>query len=402
MHEWIEIASKTDVDGPFNITPIREHCSKRAPTPGLVFTCNKANGGIGNVRNQLLGCIRYAIEAGGGVVLPRPVVRAANLIRTGTGITADFSYMFDKEHFTKTMAEACPNFKIYESADGLKKLPNMLYPQSLGGPVLYGQVISQPEHWRERFDIWLRNETTTFGIAIPSEETPLLIEFDQTLLLRQPVEFDGAEFKNSFGRILQLRPDIRKLASTAIYELGRRFALDLDPKAQIHSNAYFGAHLRTEKDAVRVWDDSNFDTQSDQYIAEALKMESSVMYVATGSAEELAKMEEKAWTKAGINVTSKFALLNDADSKYLTNMTWDQQALVDYEILLKSSYFGGFIRSTFAWNIALRRHILSAVENPYPEKAFGLIDEYSHIYGEHDFKRRKIPWTTAIQWSMWP
>ncbi|KAI9729517.1 MAG: hypothetical protein M1818_008489 [Claussenomyces sp. TS43310] len=397
--KFVEIVSSTDVDGPFDTTPLKELCSKKVPTPGLVFTCNKANGGIGNVRNQLLGCIRYAIEAGGGLVMPRPVVRAKNLIKTGTGITTDFEYFFDKKHFISVVKEACPNLKIYESEEGLNRLPDVLYPQTLGGEIVMGQIISEPEWWRERFDVWLSNQTRTIGM--PTEQDPLLIEFDQTLLLRQPVNADGAQFRDTFGRILQHRTDIRQLAATTLYQLAQQFQIPLDPTASIHAEGYFGAHLRTEADALRAFGDADFNTQSDQYIEQARSANLSVLYVATGSPDELAKMAVKAWSQAGLNVTSKYQLLPPADAMYLKNMSWDQQALVDYEILLKASSFGGFVKSTFAWNIALRRHIVSKVDDPYPGNIC-FLDEFSHIYGEHDYKRRKNPWTATIPYAMWP
>ncbi len=63
--------------------------------------------------------------------------------------------------------------------------------------------------------------------------------------------------------------------------------------------------MRTEKDALRVWDDASYDMQSDIYIHQTVERKLSVMYVSSGSAEELAKIEEKAWGPAGINVTSK-------------------------------------------------------------------------------------------------
>lgn len=63
--QFIEEASAWDIDGPFNEVPLRDLCRIKAWQPGLVFKCDDAFGGIGNVRNIILTCIRYAIEAGG-------------------------------------------------------------------------------------------------------------------------------------------------------------------------------------------------------------------------------------------------------------------------------------------------------------------------------------------------
>lgn len=49
----------------YNGTAVRELCSKAEWREGLVVSCDKIAGGIGNLKMRLLGCARYAIEAGG-------------------------------------------------------------------------------------------------------------------------------------------------------------------------------------------------------------------------------------------------------------------------------------------------------------------------------------------------
>lgn len=64
-HEFIQAASAWEIDGPFNDKPLRDLCMSKSWQPGLVFKCDDAFGGVGNIRNIILTCIRYAIEAGG-------------------------------------------------------------------------------------------------------------------------------------------------------------------------------------------------------------------------------------------------------------------------------------------------------------------------------------------------
>jgi hypothetical protein len=49
----------------FDGTALAELCSSKEFNDGLIFRCDPAEGGIGNVRNIILNCLRYAIEAGG-------------------------------------------------------------------------------------------------------------------------------------------------------------------------------------------------------------------------------------------------------------------------------------------------------------------------------------------------
>ncbi len=62
---FVETAINTEIDGPFDRRPLASLCQKAKWTDNLIFSCGAPQGGIGNVRNVFLNCVRYAIEAGG-------------------------------------------------------------------------------------------------------------------------------------------------------------------------------------------------------------------------------------------------------------------------------------------------------------------------------------------------
>ncbi len=62
---WIQTAMRTQIDGKQDIRPVAELCSRVKWTEGLILHCPNSQGGVGNVRNKILGCLRYAIEMGG-------------------------------------------------------------------------------------------------------------------------------------------------------------------------------------------------------------------------------------------------------------------------------------------------------------------------------------------------
>jgi len=92
--------------------------------------------------------------------------------------------------------------------------------------------------------------------------------------------------------------------------------------------------------------------------------------------------------------TSKLQLLHGDDLELLQSLSWDQQGLVDFLVMLKSSSFAGIEQSSFAWNIALKRHILSQDAN-YLNNGEALQDEYSMLLGE-------VGASSFIGESMWP
>jgi hypothetical protein len=53
------------VEGVLDTAPIRSKCDSTKFQEGLVWHCAAVVGGIGNVGNELLNCVLYAMEAGG-------------------------------------------------------------------------------------------------------------------------------------------------------------------------------------------------------------------------------------------------------------------------------------------------------------------------------------------------
>jgi hypothetical protein len=170
----------------------------------------------------------------------------------------------------------------------------------------------------------------------------------------------------------------------------------LSPAEGITPHAFMGAHLRTEIDAMAGgW--TGYDTQATIYINQALSANLSTIYVTSGNSDHITKFRKHASTKS-LNVTTKHDLLSGNDLDELKRLTWDQQVLVDYEVLLRSSTFGGIAESSFAWNIVFRRNKLTWKESKEYLNGDGgptFEDGLSWLYGP--------PGRLALcAYSMWP
>lgn len=77
---FIEEAMETEIDGSFNNRTIVELCKTRQWTDGLIVKCDAPEGGVANVRNVVLNCVRYAIEAGGSFPFPSPFLFSFSII----------------------------------------------------------------------------------------------------------------------------------------------------------------------------------------------------------------------------------------------------------------------------------------------------------------------------------
>jgi len=68
---FVEQFLKNEIDGVYNSNPLRNMCAdkKRKYQPGLVIQCNPPIGGFGNIKNMMLNCLRFSLEAGGELAL---------------------------------------------------------------------------------------------------------------------------------------------------------------------------------------------------------------------------------------------------------------------------------------------------------------------------------------------
>jgi hypothetical protein len=368
---------------PINSESIKSVCGDTRWNESLVFTCDESVGGIGNIRNSILNCVRYAISAGAGLVVPSIVLRnSSDISYIRTGVKTDMSFMFDTQHFIESLRLSCPSMPIYNS---IPSIPNYekahnhipLIPESIVGYVPK-TGLSQPEEWRSTFYNWLLQYQDT-----PDTTRPTIVELGRSYL-QYPIYSDGEGFALSFGGILKIRSDARRLATKTLTNLAETYSFDADLSAPFLPNSFFGVHLRTEKDAAEGWPApdwvySRYDTQSKLYLEQAPRSSPAVIYVASGDLNEVAKFASDAAAR-NMSVTTKFDHLSGQDLEDLTNLAWDQQALVDFLVMMKAADFAGIAHSSFAWNIALKRHQY-AQKKDHLDGPQMLSDELSQMYG---------------------
>lgn len=63
--QFIQAILDNEIDGDFDPKAMREVCARTKWNEQLIFVCGAPQGGLGNIRNVFLTCVRYAIEAGG-------------------------------------------------------------------------------------------------------------------------------------------------------------------------------------------------------------------------------------------------------------------------------------------------------------------------------------------------
>jgi hypothetical protein len=374
-----------DFNGEYVGWPLERVCNETKYQPGLVFMCDNNSGGVGNIRNFILTCVRYAIDAGAtGIILPKIQRRSeTDLANIFTTSLQPFEYFFDEEHFRYALGTHCPRLTIYNETVDIPNSQNKteikdFYPKDLNSPD-GGDTRGRNRHldmFRTKLDKWLSGTNRA-----PKVEKPLTIRFKWATFFEWSAYRDGPEFAATFGDVLRIRKDIAELAAVTLAKMSK-FA-GSDPYAEevpTLKAPYLGVHLRSESDALDFWPD--FHTQTNGYLEAANDTNLRHAYLACGNATESKRFADEAWNQLQLKVTSKLDLLNGDDLKRLQALSWDQQALVDFLVLSKSTHFTGCSFSSFAMNIAYKRHLMTGGIMTRQWKSPG--DAYSTLVGRSD------------------
>jgi len=189
---------------------------------------------------------------------------------------------------------------------------------------------------------------------------------------------------------------VQQLAARALTELTKRFNLPPTPRTGIARNAFIGVHIRSEIDAVNVGYTS-YELQEEAYLHHINNTALRAIYAASGNTTSLDLFSRKAETLSpSAQVVTKMDLLSDDDLQYLSTLTWDQQALVDYLILERSSLFLGVSDSSFSWGLVYSRQSLSDrglcnITEPQLQEGMEYQDNLSVIWGTpRDWHRYKL------------
>lgn len=384
---------------PLNEPAIRKVCEETKWNQSLAFTCFESTGGIGNVRNSMLNCIRYTIHAGGTLVLPQIVQRLeGNTAIVKGGPMGDFSYLFDLKHFLDSINLSCPQLKIHMTvADAVShaKLAQDTTPTELrvkpedltGESRIPREGIPHPEKWREQFYTWL-DKWFSEHEKEKNSTSLVIVNLDRSYMT-YPIFSAGKEFAQSFASMLQFRNDTRILATKTLHALAKKLSLKADLRQPILRNAYVGIHLRTEWDARAAWGFPYwyyglYDNQLRVFLEQAPRSESKAIYLASGEKTQVSQFKKDVAAlepPRNYDVFTKFDILKGDELEELRNLNFDQQAIIDYLILLKASDFAGVAHSSFAWTIALKRHQYASRQENYLDAPEFFDDDLSKLYG---------------------
>jgi hypothetical protein len=286
------------------------------------FTVNPQ--GAMNLRNSMLTCVRWAIDGGMGLIMPRIAVRNPEDI-IWFDHWEDYSYLFDENGLRATLGEECPQLKIYDTYHKVSKQVN----STAGGFTHYA-----PGSFRKHVDELIAsvpNYSKDDSIVIWENEPLFGFYFDK----------ESKNVHKSLSKAVNFRPDLLAIASVVISLLPKNFV---------------GMHLRCERDTGAY----NYSTQVTPML-EMMKQNFThidTIYVAVGT-PEIEEQFRADMNAHNLKVISKSSLLSSDKQtglqEKMSNLGFDQQGVIDYQVLIQSDYFFGVGISSFAFGVAFER-----------------------------------------------
>ncbi|KAF3918429.1 hypothetical protein ABW21_db0201191 [Orbilia brochopaga] len=322
------------------------------------MSCRHNIGGLMNVRNSMLNCIRYAIAAGvSGLVLPKLEIRDSqdlSILRTGNYRNMD--YYYDIASFKTVMQASCNQLKLFDEIEDIKNfgyanMPDLIHMHSLMGQYNKNWRNQRPDKFRQKFDGFIQALSKP-----PSEKSPVIVRLDDKILFSFPPHDDVPHLAQNFGFILDFRQDLSSLAALILNRLRRTLAPDIEQETA--AKQYLGLHLRTEYDAMKEeW--LSYDKLKESTIFIAMEHNIDLIYVASGEIQDIEKLRDSL-SVYGMTVMDKWQLLTADETEYLQSFAFDQQGIVDYLVLLQSDMFLGSPESSFSSNLVLRRNLIAS------------------------------------------
>jgi hypothetical protein len=311
-------------------------CNHTSWQPGLYLNCTNIihrptrfenqgdNFGTFNIRSELVSCLRWAIDSGMGLIMPRVAYRSDYDLeffpRWG-----NFSYLFDEQQFRKILNEQCPQLII---KDSYTEIDNIVYAPMPDGAFYYG-----PSLHRRRINHLLRAQNIT-----PSINNPAVV-WENKPIFGWLFSKDGTNIHNTLLDAVSFRDDIREISRKL-----RGFI----------QKPFLGLHLRVEPDQIWYTYEELRDWSYEYLLSDTPHLD--IIFVSVGNLGFENRFIKDMKAK-NITVLTKWIIASLDKTLYsqLLELDFDQIAVVDYEMLIEGEAFLGVAQSSFSYAVASER-----------------------------------------------
>lgn len=341
------VAGSTHLDLPH----LQELCHATNWTEGLWLRCaglcgpteSAWCGGLNNDRTRLQSCLRLAIDAGAGAIIPQVWLRGvgtANVQQYGDNSCAE--NWFDLAYTESVMRTNCPQLNLRADCPNAANQPVALAPP----PETNLEVIRTPLDISGTFSIGefrqklILPHLQNAGRINPSSgalvEGATILEYGDTFV---------AWKYNQSDEYYTVRKDLFKTIQfqKSMYQIGE----NIRDSQQLQHGSYIAVHLRGESDWPPEW--GTAEQQMALYLEEITNIRAtdegrgvSAVFVSSGD-QEVIQVFREMLHPLGYTVHDKWTLLADfpSDLALVHQADFDAKGIVDSAVLAGAMYFMG-------------------------------------------------------------
>ena len=375
---------------PYDFPALREQCAHtKWPEDSVYLKCGGMSAGLTSIMSQVKVCMKMAVEAGVGMVLPAMPLRDSKDLTQFNFMNGDaylnYDKWFDAEFLIAQMKQTCPQMKIVHP----DQLNSVWLPVKNEWNIDIGQA---PGYQQFSSYFWCGKTFQNYF----AEEFKKLEDMDavnpnrddskkgittvtiasQFLIFRITDDPTGNDLRlwNDLGTIIRFREEPRQIVNNLFAKLDRPF---------------YGVHFRAESDTI--WSSPDHQLAVD---LEALDKAWSIygkpgeqkplVYLACGDQGQIEKFVA-AGKERGWEVTHKWALAQGSPEtlKMIDELAFDFQGAVDMGIMVRSHFFFGITGSAFSSTVANARDVTGR----YRGSSFTVFDDgnaRTHLFNDGD------------------
>jgi hypothetical protein len=330
---------------------LRKLCDDTIWTEGLWLSCHShcgldeeaICGGLNNARSRLQTCIRLAIDAGAGLVLPTFMTRSETTLRPHDGSDEVCAGEFwNSRQLADNLKVQCPQLEIRFCGNTTGLGPKI---ESSGT-----RHYNNPSHTYGTFKKLVEEDLATHNITNITTSNPIRVDFWDSMFSWNYTESLEAEtIQKELFKVLLYNADLLQLGAE-IFSLIDRYA------------PFIGIHLRGERDWPAFYGD--VDQQMEHYMEDLERLQNTTtedvtnIYISCGDRKAIELFRQKL-KPLHYTVHDKWTLLAnhpDIHAK-MENLTFDQKGIVEYTTLTSADYFFGVGMSSMSLLIAYARTI---------------------------------------------
>ncbi|KAH8598170.1 hypothetical protein B0O99DRAFT_616061 [Bisporella sp. PMI_857] len=331
-------------------TALSALCSQTKWVDGLWLHCHSYSGlnrisvagGLNNARNRIQTCIRLAIDAGSGLIIP-PVSTLRDSTNWVTGQTESFcpDVYWNIEYLKTQLSKQCPQLQL-RSCGNTSEINSIVR-------TIYRQY-EDPTYHLGTFRSFVATTLREAKASKPNKHNLVAVEFgDSYLAFNYSASGEMGTVRRDLFKLLKFNQRLLEISETIL-------------RSTLLRHGFIGLHFRGEQDWLQEWGSAeqqiNFFLEESRRIQKVSSQHINTVYVSCGSQEAIARLRER-FSPFGFTVLDKWTILseNKALLDELGAMDFDQKAVVEYEVLLGADYFEGIMMSTMSVLVAYARTI---------------------------------------------